>query len=130
MRKLVTVGLVGVFLLALLVATATAAVPKPWQWTPRKAGVRLLAANPFVFLDSQLRSATCTGLGRSRAGRYSRFRCEIEWGPYGVLVLVRVLPIGSGRLCLPTAVAQQSGERVALPGRFPSVVPERACPTA
>ncbi len=125
-----TVALVLAALVAVIVATSALAVvkPKPWQWKPEKASARLLAANPFVFLDSRLRSATCTGVGRSRAGRYSQFQCEIEWGPYSVLVLVRVLPIGSGRLCLPTAVAEQSGERLALPGRFPRVVPERACP--
>ena len=134
MRKLVTVGLISVLLASIVVASATAALPKPkpWHWTPAKASARLLAANPFIFSDTSLHGATCIGRGKARAGRYAQFQCEIEFA-YRWPVLVRVLPIGSGKLCIPTTL-NTDGELVTLPYKPGTagvrVAPERACPSA
>ena len=72
-------------------------------------------------------------MGRSRAGRYSAFDCKITNRSFWTTVLVRVLPVGSGKLCLPSVV-NPSGETVALPYKPNTagmrIPPERACPSA
>lgn len=91
---------------AFLGAAAAAAVkPKPWQWTAAKMNTRLMAAAPFVWDEVELQTARCVGQGKAVARRYSRFRCAISFGsnniqPYGAQVLIRVLPVGSGKLCV------------------------------
>ncbi len=135
MKKLLTVGLVSAFLSALLasmvVASAAAALPKPkpWQWTPQKASIRLTAADPFVFSDIRLESSECTGTGKAVAGRYSRFQCKITTSAFWTLVLIKVLPVGSGKLCVMTYPDGRTIHPLTTKGGMP-VVPERACPTA
>ena len=133
MRKLVTVGLVSALLASIVVATTTAALPKPkpWHWTPAKAAVRLTALNPFMFHDIKgVESSTCVGRGRGRAGRFSAFQCEITTSLYKAPVLIRVLPVGSGKLCV---VSTPEGNAV-LPGITTKaaimVAAGRACPSA
>lgn len=124
--KAAAVGLVFVTLTFVSIATA-APKPKPWQWTPVKAATRLYAANPFEFLDvSQVGVEECKGRGRGVAGRYSAFRCQIEFG-YTATVMIRVLPFGSGRLCV---VATADGKaQPHTPGtQGIQVVPGRSCP--
>jgi hypothetical protein len=69
-------------------------------------------------------------IAKARAGRYSSFTCQVAFA-YSIPVLVRVLPVGSGKLCIPTTV-NPSGELVTLPYKPGTgglrVVPERACP--
>lgn len=73
------------------------------------------AAAPFVWSEVRLQTATCAGQGKSVAGRFSRFQCTITFGdvnmssPYGAELLVRVLPVGTGKLCV---VAGPDGKAV------------------
>ena len=139
-----------VALLALALASVTWAAkpqPKPWQWTPEKVAKRLVAASTcdnivkdgiysycgvfLAFEDGHVDGASCVGTSRAVAGRYSAFRCDVRTGgpnSTGKMfpALVRVKPIGSGLLCIPT-----TPEGRALPftaGTFGVLVrPERRC---
>ena len=117
-----------VLVFVLIVPTAIGAVkPKPYQWTPAKAGTRLLASAPFVWSeDVHLMTSTCLGTGKAAAGRYSRFACRISFGgtnvvPYKATVVAKVLPVGTGKLCIPvgsdgmavTSTGSSAGVRVA-----------------
>ena len=142
MRHLVTVGLVSAFLSALLVASAAAAVapkPKPWQWKPEKVVLRLTAAKPIVGgeVGSDILAAQCTPVGKGVARRLSRFTCVTKWGGsngnYTSTLTLRILPLGSGKLCVVTTT-NNSGEIVAVPhpaGRAGTrIQPQWACPAA
>ena len=108
MRKLVTVFFVSALLASIVVASASSALPKPkpWQWTPQKVALRLKAVKPINGGDvgSNILSASCTPTGRGVAGRYSRFTCTGGYGgsngSYGMTLTIRVLPIGTGKLCV------------------------------
>lgn len=152
MRKLATVALLSVLLASVVVASASAAVkPKPWQWTPQNVVLRLTAAKPINggeigsservdrLARGPILSARCTPKGRGVAGRYSRFICDTRYGSsngnYTTLLSIRVLPVGTGKVCIVTVTfANRPGEFFALdassgkPG--PRVKPEFACPTA
>lgn len=105
------------------VSVAGAATPKPWQWTPLKAQKRLVTAQPFVFDTATLESATCVGRKPSVAGRFSKFRCTIAFGSYTAPVTIRILPVGSGKLCVVTAIDGYT------PGTLRvQVAPARRCP--
>ena len=141
MRKLVIVGVLSVLLASSVLASASAAVkPKPWQWAPQKVVLRLTAVKPIVGgeIGSNILSARCTPQGRGVAGRYSRFVCDTRYGgsngSYTQPLSVRVLPVGSGKLCVVTVIVlpppvefyawQPSGK----PGA--RIKPDFACPTA
>ena len=127
-----------------IVATADAAVPtpKPWQWKPAKVTTRLMAATPIIGGEagSDVLSAQCTGLGRGIAGRFSRFICETRWGSsrtaiYTSTLTIRILPIGTGRLCIVTTTGAPGTPPVAVPAvpytpgtEGTPINPERACP--
>ncbi len=117
MKRLLTVGLVSVFLSTLLasivVATASAVVkPKPWQWTERKAAARLTAMGPTTFkageIGNEVYGNVCRGLGRGVAAKdgrhYTRFACVFRVGStngsYDRAAILRILPVGSGKACL------------------------------
>ena len=70
---------------------------------PRRLLRDCSAAASFNFVDSRLKGATCVGTGKARAGRYSSFTCQIEFA-YTIPVVIRILPIGTGKLCVPTTV--------------------------
>jgi hypothetical protein len=130
----------GAFVIALVTFALTAATthaarpkPKPWQWTPQKLVARLTAASPIVAgdIESDVLSARCNGLGRGVAGRYSKFTCETRWGgsngSYTSILTLRVLSLGTGKLCVVTtpqfkAVPHTSGTQGT------QIKPERACP--
>ena len=110
-----------------------AATPKPWQWKPTKAVARLMAASPIVSGDvgSDVLSARCIGQGRGVVGRFSRFTCETRWGStngsYTSTLTIRILAIGTGKLCVVTtpefkAVPHPEGRQGT------NIKPERACP--
>src|SRR5262245_26768470 len=97
----------------MVVGSASAAVkPKPWQWTPTKAAATLTAIGPTTFdageIGNNVYGAVCPGLGRgvlTTKGRvYSRFACTFRLGSsngsYNWGVILRVLPVGTGKLCL------------------------------
>jgi hypothetical protein len=143
MRKVITVGLLVALLASIVVASASPAVkkPTPWQWTPQKVVLRLTAAKPIDGgeIGGNILSARCTPKGRGVAGRYSRFTCDTRYGgsngSYTTMLSVRVLPVGSGKLCIVTVTfSNLPGEFFALdassgkPG--PRIKPEFACPTA
>jgi hypothetical protein len=92
---------------------------------------RLVAANPFVWGESYSKAATCVGRGHGMAGRFSAFRCNLEFGnvntTYQAPVRTRVLPFGSGKLCV---VATPDGKAVPYtPGTGGiTVAPGRAVP--
>ena len=150
MRKLLVVGLVNACLSSLLaavvVASATAALPKPkpWQWTSQKLVLRLTAVKPIMGgeIGSEILSAQCTGRGRGVAGRFSRFTCQTRWGSLRTEInastlTIRILPVGTGKLCVVTTSGAQDvpvGVPVAVPytpgARWTPVRPEWACPTA
>lgn len=86
---------------------ATAAAAPKWGWTPAKIERRLMAAKPFVG-DLGVSEVHCRGTGKTVAGRYQRFVCDVSSGGgvnvHGqtVPVVVRVLPVGpSGKFCFP-----------------------------
>lgn len=117
-------------LAAVLAGPATAATkPKPWQWTPQKVEKRLAASSPIVGGDisGDILEAHCVGKGRGVAGRFSRFVCTTRWGntngSYRSTLTVRILPRGTGKLCIVTAADGR-----ALPAPGPAIKPERACP--
>ncbi len=113
--------------------TAAAATPKPWQWTPTKVVKRLQAASPIPPNDtgSDILAATCRGTGKGVVGRFSRFTCQTRWGStngsYESVLTIRILALGSGKLCVVTTtdfravphVAGTTGTRIE---------PARACP--
>jgi len=107
--------------------------PKPWQWTPTKVVTRLKAASPIPPNDtgSAILTASCRGTGKGVAGRYSRFTCRARWGSsngsYESVLNLRVLPIGSGKLCVVTT---PEGKAVPwTPGtQGLNILPSRACP--
>lgn len=120
---------------ALIAATTDAALPKPkpWQWKPEKVVTRLTAASPIVGGDvgSDVLSARCTGQGRGVAGRFSRFTCQTQWGSsngsYTSILTIRILPIGTGKLCVVTTPEGQAVPHT--PGTGGTrIKPERACP--
>lgn len=113
--------------------TADAAVkPKPWMWAPTKMETRLVATQPFVWQEVKLLGATCVGRGKVVAGRYTSFRCTIRFGsgnivPYGATVFTRILPVGSGKLCVVATPAGKAVPHEA--GTLGITVAEgRACP--
>lgn len=120
---------------ALIAATTDAALPKPkpWQWKPAKVVARLTAASPIVGGDvgSDVVSARCTGQGRGVAGRFSRFTCDTRWGgsngSYTSILTIRILPIGTGKLCV---VTRPEGKAVPHPAgrQGTNIKPDRACP--
>ena len=143
MRKLVIVGLLSVLLASIVIASTSAAVKpkrKPWQWTPQKVVLRLIAAKPIVGgeIGSDILSARCTPQGRGVARRYSRFICDTRHGSsngdYTLPLSIRVLPVGTGKLCMVTVtVPTRPGEFYAWqPSGRPGArsKPEFACPTA
>ena len=127
-----------------IVAAADAAVPKPkpWQWKPAKVTTRLMAATPIIGGEagSEVLSAQCTGLGRGVAGRFSRFTCETRWGSsrtaiYTSTLTIRILPLGSGKLCVVTTAGAPGTPPLAVPvvpytpgTQGTRIYPERACP--
>jgi hypothetical protein len=120
---------------ALIAGTTDAALPKPkpWQWKPAKVVVRLTAARPIIGseIGEDILSARCTGQGRGVAGRYTRFTCETRWGSsngsYTSTLTIRILPIGTGKLCVVTT---PEGKAVPHPlgKQGTNIKPERACP--
>ena len=74
-----------------------------------------MAAAPFVWSAVKLETAACAGQGKPVAGRFSRFQCKITFGdvnmssPYRAELLAKVLPVGSGKLCI---VAGPDGKAV------------------
>jgi hypothetical protein len=142
MRKLVTVGLVSALLASIVVASASAALPKPkskpWQWKPAKVVLRLTAGQPIIGgeVGSNILAAQCTPQGKGVAGRFSRFTCVTKWGGsngnYTSTLTLRVLPLGSGKLCVVTTT-NHSGEIVAVPYKLhmqgTKIKPELACPS-
>jgi hypothetical protein len=137
MSRLVVAVLIG------LVATTSASAatrPKPWQWTTGKAATRLAAADPFNApadeLGDDVLSARCVGKGRSVSARFSAFLCEARiGGSNGALiwpVLIRVLPVGSGKICVVTgpdglSLPREPVRPGGIPGGYP-VATGRACP--
>jgi hypothetical protein len=139
MRKLTIAGLLSALIASILVASAAGALPKPkpWQWKPAKVVTKLIAAQP-IYSASEVLSASCTPQGRGVAGRFSRFTCDTRWrgeGTYTSVLTIRVLPIGTGKLCvvttavtsevlpdIPRAVPYNAGTLGTL------IKPERACP--
>lgn len=111
-----------------LTSAATSAI-KPWLWKPAKVETRLKASSPLAPADvgNAILEASCRGTGRGVAGRYSRFTCQARWGGpnggYDSLLTIRILAIGTGKLCVVTA---PDGRAIPLPG--PRVLPERTCP--
>ncbi len=86
-------------------ADATVPKPKPWQWPAAKMSTRLMAAAPFVWDEAKLQKVACVGQGKQVASRYSSFRCRISFGsinatPYTADLVARVLPVGTGKLCV------------------------------
>ena len=129
-----------VALVAILCAAAAAAAvkPKPWQWKPQKVVARLTAApSPIEGGDvgSKVMLADCTGRGRGVAGRFSRFTCDTRYGGwnglFGAILTIRILPIGTGKLCVVTTIGAR-GVPVAVPytpgTEGTHIVPSRACP--
>jgi hypothetical protein len=112
---------------------STTVSPKPWLWTPEKVVARLTAASPIVGGDvgSEVLSARCTGQGPGVAGRFSDFTCDTRWGSsngsYTSILTIRILPIGTGKLCVVTT---PEGKAVPHPpGRQgTNIKPEWACP--
>jgi hypothetical protein len=67
-------------------------------------------------------------------GRYSKFTCDTEWGdvssPFAGTLTIRILPIGTGKLCAPTTIGEE-GVPVAVPYTPPArtrIRPEWSCP--
>lgn len=109
--------------------TAIAATqPKPWQWKPPKAATKLVAAQPIAFDSYRLSSATCVGKSKGIAGRYSRFLCQVSYSTFTSPLLIRVLPVGTGKLCVVTAADGRSLPRDAKTPVGLLVVPARVCP--
>jgi hypothetical protein len=142
MRKIVIVGLLSALLASIVVASATAAKPKPWQWKPEKVVTKLTAVSPINGGETggAIISARCVGQGRGVLGRYSRFKCTVNYGGpdagYAVgMLTIRSLPVGSGKLCVITVPSHHPGEFLAWqpswskqPG--PRIKPEFSCPSA
>jgi hypothetical protein len=123
---------------AVIAATSSAALPKPkpWQWKPEKVITRLTALRPINHgsLGAEMLAVRCTGQGRGVAGRFSRFTCETQWrseGTYTSTLTVRILPVGTGKLCVVTTT-NASGELVAVPFKPGTaglpIKPALACP--
>lgn len=99
---------------ALIAGIVDAAVPKPkpWQWTESKAATRLTAIGPTTFQAGEIGNTVygnvCRGLGGgvlTQSGRrYTRFACIFRIGStngsYNRAAIVRILPTGTGKLCL------------------------------
>jgi hypothetical protein len=125
-------AVVGLFLFA-SPATTAATKPRLWQWTPTKVVTRLKAASPLAPADvgSDVLSASCRGLGKAVAGRFARFTCETRWGgqngSYASTLTIRILAIGSGRLCVVTTADGKSVPHIA-GTQGTRIKPERACP--
>ena len=94
-------------------SSATKPKPKPWQWTKSRAATKLTAMGPTTFGAGEIGNTVfgnvCRGLGRgvlsAKGGRhYTRFACTFRLGgsngSYSRGVILRTLPIGSGKLCL------------------------------
>ena len=137
MRKVGAVGLLAALVASIFVASAVAALPKPWQWGPNKVAGRLIGAPPIV--DADIATVRCTPQGRGVAGRFSRFTCEARWirrevadGVHVSTLVVRIRPIGRGRVCVVTTTSS-AGEIVAVPyapnTEGTRIKAERACPT-
>lgn len=137
-RAIAVCAVALVALVAILCAAAAAAVkPKPWQWKPQKVVARLTAASPIEGGDvgSKVMLAVCTGRGRGVAGRFSRFTCDTRYGGwnglFGAILTIRILPIGTGKLCVVTTIGAR-GVPVAVPytpgTEGTRIVPGRACP--
>ena len=114
MRKLVIVGLACAVMSVLAVAVAAAhpPKPKPWQWTETKVATRLTALGPTTFdageIGNNVYGNVCWGLGRGvltmTDKRWTRFACTFRVGStngsYNRAAIVRVLPTGTGKLCI------------------------------
>ena len=143
---LVAAGLVG---LTVVVSASAALKPKPWQWTERKAATRLTAMGPTTFDAGEIGNTVfgnvCRGLGRgvlsTKDGRhYTRFACTFRVGStngsYNRAAILRILPIGSGKLCLDVKASANyifDAERQAARVLFPITEgfitdPSRICP--
>lgn len=124
-----TLALVALLGLSLAGASNAAVKPKPWQWSPAKVVTRLKAATPLAPTEvgNAILEARCRGLGKGVAGRYSRFSCQTRWGgsngSYDSVLTLRVLALGSGKLCVVT-----SSDGRSLPSPGPLVQAARACP--
>ncbi len=134
--RIVTLALLAALVALVAVSAASSATkPKPWQWPPTKVAAKLEASSPIVGGDSSsaIIDATCLGTGKSVAGRYSQFRCSALWanGNYTATLTLRVLPRGTGKLCVVTVVGP-GGDPLAVPYKAGTpgtkIAPERACP--
>jgi hypothetical protein len=91
-------------------ATASAAKPKPWQWTTAAAATSLVKWNPIPFPPGssslQVKAARCAGRGKAVQRRYSEFRCVTGYdNRFGtawktVALWVKVRRVGSGQPCV------------------------------
>ena len=134
---------------ALIAASADAAVkPKPWQWTPTKAAARLTALGPTTFkageIGNNVYGNLCLGLGlgvlTTGGRRYTRFACIFRVGSsngsYNRSSIVRILPLGTGKLCLDVKAnatyifdAERQAKRILFPVTADFIIdPSRICP--
>ena len=116
MRTRLVLAALAILALALGSAAAASIKPKPWQWTTTKMNTRLIAAAPFVWSEVKLETASCAGQGKPVAGRFSRFQCKITFGdvnmssPYRAELLAKVLPVGTGKLCIVAGPGREGRE--------------------
>lgn len=126
--KLYALCLALVLMLSITGTAVAGTTPRPWQWKPAKAATKVVAAQPIAFDSYRLSSATCVGKGKGIAGRYSRFLCQVSYSTFTSPLLVRVLAIGTGKLCVVTAADGRSLPRDAKTPVGLLVVPARVCP--
>lgn len=118
MRVLRAAVLSATLALGAAAATAAAAEPKPYQWTPSQAVAAIRAQGDELYVDQErflprdLVSLTCRGKGKAMAGRFTSFRCAATFEPSGspdtVLIEYRATFTArtrrAGGLCWSTAV--------------------------
>lgn len=99
--------LLSTFCLSLIVVgVATAATPKPWQWTPAQVAKALVAQQPreITLSNGKILSAKCVGVGKGVKGRFGSFRCDTVFDLGNgttptVVAWVRIKQSGKGAIC-------------------------------
>lgn len=102
-----------------ITTAATAATPKPYQWTTAQAAQAVRAETQLVYtdeygLDMELAQITCRGVGKAVQRRYLAFRCPATYLRKGtlvrpdeikrVVVSVKMRKVGRGSICAAVGI--------------------------
>jgi hypothetical protein len=84
------------------VMSATAATPKPHQWTTAQAAAAIRAYGDELAAPRDLVSVTCRGIGKPAARRFVTFRCRVTLEDGRLLLNAKTRRAGG--LCFATGV--------------------------